>query len=67
MRSVRSHATGDLICTVVIETPVKLDKKQRELLREFGATLDGDGARHHPETASWLGKARKFFGGPGEE
>ena len=61
VRSVRSSATGDLICTVVIETPVKLSKKQRDLLREFGATLEADGARHNPETASWLGKARKFF------
>jgi molecular chaperone DnaJ len=45
-----------------VETPVKLSKKQRELLREFGATLDADGAKHHPEASSWLGKARKFFG-----
>jgi molecular chaperone DnaJ len=62
VRSVRSASTGDLICTVVVETPVKLSKKQRDLLREFGATLDSDGARHNPETSSWLGKARKLFG-----
>jgi molecular chaperone DnaJ len=61
VRSVRSSATGDLICTVVIETPVKLNKKQKEMLREFGATLEGDGAKHHPETSSWLGKAKQFF------
>jgi molecular chaperone DnaJ len=66
VKSVRGTSIGDLICTVIIETPVKLSKKQRELLKEFGATLDADGAKHHPETSSWLGKARKFFGADDE-
>ncbi|HZP13569.1 MAG TPA: molecular chaperone DnaJ [Nevskiaceae bacterium] len=62
VKSVRGSTVGDLICTVIVETPVKLSKKQRDLLKEFGSTLDADGAKHHPETSSWLGKARKFFG-----
>jgi len=62
VKSVRGGATGDLVCTVIVETPVKLSKKQKELLREFGGMLDAEGAKHHPETTSWLGKARKFFG-----
>ncbi len=62
VRSVRGGGLGDLVCTVMVETPVKLSRKQRDLLKEFGATLDADGSKHHPETSSWLGKARKFFG-----
>ena len=47
---------------MIVETPVKLSSKQKELLREFGATLEGEGAgKHHPETTSLAGKARKFF------
>lgn len=61
VRSVRSSGVGDLYCTVMVETPVKLNKRQRELLQEFGTTLEGDGGQHHPESSSWLGKAKQFF------
>jgi molecular chaperone DnaJ len=61
IKSVRGGPQGDLLCNVVVETPVHLNKKQRELLREFGDSLDGEGGRHNPETSSWLDKARKFF------
>jgi molecular chaperone DnaJ len=61
IKSVRGGAQGDLLCNVVVETPVHLNKRQRELLREFGESLDGEGSRHNPETSSWLDKARKFF------
>ncbi|TXH04043.1 MAG: molecular chaperone DnaJ [Nevskiaceae bacterium] len=61
VKSVRGGPTGDLICTVLVETPVKLSKQQKELLRQFGESLAGEGGRNTPETSSWLGKARKFF------
>ena len=35
VKSVRSHSVGDLMCKVIVETPVKLSAKQRELLKEF--------------------------------
>ncbi|SHH28042.1 molecular chaperone DnaJ [Hydrocarboniphaga daqingensis] len=63
VKSVRGGAVGDLLCTVVVETPVRLNKRQRELLREFGASLQGDsGGGHNPEAAGWLDRAKKFFG-----
>lgn len=61
VRGVRSAGSGDLYCTVMVETPVRLSKKQKELLREFGGTLDEEGGTHHPEASSWLGRARQFF------
>ncbi|MGB0955598.1 MAG: molecular chaperone DnaJ [Panacagrimonas sp.] len=61
IRPVRGGATGDLLCSVVVETPVKLSKKQRELLREFGESVADGGAKHSPEASSWLDKAKKFF------
>jgi len=61
VRSVRGGGVGDLLCTVVVETPVHLNKKQKELLREFGELIAGEGKRHNPETASWLDRAKKFF------
>lgn len=62
VRSVRSHQTGDLLCRVVIETPVKLTRDQRELLEQFEATFDGDkAAAHSPRRATWLGGVKQFW------
>jgi molecular chaperone DnaJ len=62
VRSVRSSALGDLYCTVMVETPVKLNRQQKDLLRELGKTLEGQaGSTHHPEASTWLGRARQFF------
>ncbi|HSW14604.1 MAG TPA: molecular chaperone DnaJ [Solimonas sp.] len=61
VRSVRSAAVGDLYCTVMVETPVKLNRAQKDLLREFGKTLEGkEGRAHHPDTSSWLDRAKQF-------
>jgi molecular chaperone DnaJ len=59
--SVRGGGAGDLLCTVVVETPVKLSKKQKELLEQFGESLTGSAERHSPSSESWLDKARKFI------
>jgi len=61
VKPVRGGAAGDLLCSVIVETPVHLTKKQKELLREFGETVDGGGERHNPATNSWLQKAKQFF------
>ncbi|HJS78603.1 MAG TPA: molecular chaperone DnaJ, partial [Burkholderiales bacterium] len=37
IRGVRSQFPGDLFCHVVVETPVSLTERQRQLLREFEA------------------------------
>ncbi|HVT36915.1 MAG TPA: molecular chaperone DnaJ [Nevskiaceae bacterium] len=58
VKPVRGGAAGDLICTVMVETPVKLNKQQKELLRQFSESL-GEG--HHPQSKSWLDRARKFL------
>lgn len=60
-RTLRSHR-GDLICRVVVETPVGLDARQRELLEAFAATLEGDRARSHvPRASSWLETVKGFW------
>lgn len=61
VKSVRGGPVGDLICTVLVETPVKLNKQQKELLRQFADSMGGEGGQHTPETSSWLGKAKKLF------
>jgi molecular chaperone DnaJ len=63
VRSVRSSGKGDLLCRVVVETPVRLDKRQKELLREFEKSLQGNGAGHSPRAASFFDGVKKFFDG----
>jgi molecular chaperone DnaJ len=61
VRSVRGGAVGDLICRVTIETPVNLNKQQKELLRAFGDSLGDTSERHSPRASSWLDGVKKFF------
>jgi molecular chaperone DnaJ len=63
IRGVRSHEPGDLYCHVVIETPISLTERQKELLREFEAISQKDAARHNPRSKSWMEKVREFFEG----
>ncbi|RMG27454.1 MAG: molecular chaperone DnaJ, partial [Gammaproteobacteria bacterium] len=47
VKPVRGGPVGDLLCRVVVETPVNLTPRQKELLREFEKTLDEQGSSHH--------------------
>ncbi len=62
VRNVRSGHVGDLYCRVSVETPVNLTETQKELLREFDASIRASGARHNPREASWLDKIKGLFG-----
>ena len=62
IRNVRSQAHGDLMCHVVVETPVNLTERQKELLREFEEVSSGDADRHNPKAKSWMDKVKDFFG-----
>ncbi|MCZ6658202.1 MAG: molecular chaperone DnaJ [Gammaproteobacteria bacterium] len=58
---VRGGSVGDLLCKVSVETPVKLNDAQRELLREFKRTLERGGGKHSPKESSWFKGVRDFF------
>ena len=61
IKGVRSSHHGDLFCHVVIETPVSLTEKQKELLREFEGTMHKHADRHNPRAKSWMEKVKEFF------
>jgi molecular chaperone DnaJ len=50
------------MCHVVVETPVNLTERQKELLREFEAISQGDVATHTPRAKSFVDKLKDFFG-----
>lgn len=62
IKGVRSHVHGDLLCHVVVETPVNLTERQKELLRELEEISQGDSANHNPKAQSWMDKVKDFFG-----
>jgi molecular chaperone DnaJ len=59
MPSLRGHGKGDLYVRVVVETPTKLNERQRELLEEF-AQISGDEV--HPLAKNFLDKIKEVFG-----
>jgi molecular chaperone DnaJ len=61
VKSVRGSSVGDLMCRVVLETPVKLTKKQKELLQEFENSLEEDKVNHSPKATTWVDGVKKFF------
>ena len=61
VKSVRRHRQGDLMCKVVIETPVRLSKSQKALLREFQDSYESSKTDHNPKSSSWLGGVKEFF------
>ncbi|HEC14000.1 MAG TPA: molecular chaperone DnaJ [Acidiferrobacteraceae bacterium] len=63
VRNVRSGHVGDLYCRLSVETPVKLSKRQKELLQEFEGLIAEGGSRHNPRARSWSDKFKKFVDG----
>ncbi len=60
IKGLRSTTHGDLMCHVVVETPVRLTERQKELLRELDH-INSQDARHNPRAKSWMDKVREFF------
>ncbi|HDZ10264.1 molecular chaperone DnaJ [Pseudohongiella sp.] len=57
--SVRGGPPGDLLCRVVVETPVKLTRRQKEILQEFQAIGESEG-QQSPKMTSWFDGVKKF-------
>ena len=61
VRSVRSSTKGDLLCRVIVETPVKLDRNQKELLHQFEQSMLSQGTKNSPQANSWMDGVKRFF------
>jgi molecular chaperone DnaJ len=61
VKPVRGGMTGDLICRVLVETPVNLTERQKELLRELDESVQAGGKHHSPHSTTWLDGVKSFF------
>jgi len=60
MPDLQTGRKGDLLVNVQVEVPVKLNKKQEELLSEFAQTVT---EKNNPVEGSFFEKAKRFFTG----
>lgn len=63
VKPVRGGVMGDLLCRVIVETPVSLTAQQKELLRDFDKSMHNKQSKHNPQAHSWLDGVKKFFEG----
>tara|TARA_B100001063_G_scaffold150370_1_gene140312 strand:+ start:325 stop:705 length:381 start_codon:yes stop_codon:yes gene_type:complete len=61
--SIRGGGAGDLLCRVVVETPVNLTARQKEILAEFQGIQKEEGSRQSPRESSWFDGVKKFVDG----
>ncbi|WP_371377335.1 molecular chaperone DnaJ [Thalassotalea aquiviva] len=63
VKSVRSAMVGDLMCKVVIETPVNLTAEQIDLLEQFNKSMGTgkDAARYRPKEQGFFDGVKRFF------
>lgn len=58
---VRGGAPGDLLCRVVIETPVNLTREQKDLVRQLQESFETEGNRQSPRKSTWFEGVKSFF------
>ncbi len=61
IKFINSNYYGDLLCRVLVETPINLNKYQRKLLYNLGLTLIGSENINNPKTKSFFDRVKKFF------
>ncbi len=60
MSQLNAKARGDMYVEIQVETPVKLNARQKELMREFQSECGDDAS---PQTENFFHKAKKFWDG----
>jgi molecular chaperone DnaJ len=62
IKALRGLGYGDLYCHILLETPVKLTDKQKDLLRQFEIESGGDNlGKHNPKSKSFMDKLKDIF------
>lgn len=59
--TVRDTRTGDLFAKVLVETPVNLTSKQKDLLNKLEESIQEGGEKHSPRAGGWLDTVKRFF------
>ncbi|WWP02671.1 MAG: molecular chaperone DnaJ [Candidatus Dasytiphilus stammeri] len=64
VKALRGGHQGDLLCRVIVETPVNLTDKQKKLLRDLENSFTGVASeRNSPRSKNFFDLVKKFFDG----
>lgn len=61
VKPVRGGPVGDMMCKVLVETPINLTKEQKGMVEKLGESLTGGGKHHSPQEHSFMDGVREFF------
>ena len=61
IKSVRGYGVGDLLCHIVVETPINLTRDQKDLFKKLEESLSHGKQNHSPKHTSWFAGVKKFF------
>ncbi len=59
--AMRGGYKGDLLCKVLVETPVKLTKQQKDLMQQLRDSMAEKPGKHSPKAKNWLDGVKSFF------
>ena len=60
VKSLHGTGYGDILCKVMIETPVKLTSEQQGLLKKLETSLQSGGNKHNPKSKGWFDGVKRF-------
>jgi molecular chaperone DnaJ len=62
MTILKSDMRGDMYIEIFVETPVNLNKKQQDLIKQLETSLGSDkGVNHSPESSGFFSKVKEFW------
>ena len=63
MTMLQTESRGDLYIEIFVETPVNLNKKQKDMIKELDKDFGDDkaGSKHSPESSGFMGKMKEFW------
>ena len=61
MKVMRSESRGDMFIEIFVETPVNLDKKQTDLMKQLDDALEKAGRKNTPESEGFFRKVKELW------
>ena len=61
MSILHSNSRGDMLVEIVVETPINLNKEQKELLEKFENAGSSNKKDNHPHTEGFFAKVKEWF------
>lgn len=61
MTIMKSEARGDMYIEIFVETPVNLDKKQTDLMKQLDDSIEKSGRKNAPESEGFMRKMKEFW------